>query len=211
MGFVFFLGRVRQDRAHKCQSYLGSSTRSHCGEIRERVTECPRETTFPDMQRGGDARPSEATRSRIILRTTTPGVPRGSSPEGPGSGTGWGLRLRCLKPWGNGELEAECRRWGRLGGGVLGLLGSWGLSTRSRYRSPPSHRTSDRLWPGTFSSDLEKIPSQSRHMCQLSKWMLSGRNDPHSFLNGGSLPQLNLPLSAGNGNRPGGGTRPRRP
>lgn len=136
MGFFFPLGRVRQDRAHKCQAGLGSSIRSHCREIRERVTECPRETTFPDMQRGGGARPSPATWSWASLRTATPGVPRGPRPEGPGSGTGWGLHLRCLKRWGNGEREAESRQWGRLEGGVLGLFRSWGLSTRSRYRSP---------------------------------------------------------------------------
>lgn len=135
-GLFFFLGRVRQDRAHKGQASLGSSIRSHCPEIRERATECPRETTFPDMQRGGGARPSPATRSRASLRTTTPGVPRGPRPEGPGSGTRWGLRLQYLKRQGNGEREAECRQRGRLEGGVLRLLRSWGLSTRSRYRSP---------------------------------------------------------------------------
>ncbi|KAM9720801.1 LOW QUALITY PROTEIN: dolichol phosphate-mannose biosynthesis regulatory protein [Dama dama] len=71
------------------------------------------------MQRGGGARPSPATRSRTILRTTTPGVPRGSRPEGPGSGTGWGLRLRCLSA---GEMATGTDQVVGLGLVALSLI-----------------------------------------------------------------------------------------
>lgn len=132
MGFFFFSRGEFDGMSHKCQASLSSQF----GLTAERFGNASGMSSRNLHSRHAKGRrcpPVSGDWSWASLRTATPACPRPKAGKGP-IRNGWGLRLRCLKLENVGR-EAKSRQWG-VGEVRSGSARAWGLSTRSRYRSP---------------------------------------------------------------------------